>query len=449
MKTYIIFFSLLFFVVSAKVSAQIEDVKEPLLQYNDEEKGLKFTAGGRLMADVAYYNTEFTPMKSGAAITDARIRTSLTYKQLFFYADFDFSKGTFKQKDLFVRYNFLNNGAGIHSIKAGYYGDPSSMSRSTSEYNYHFMNRPSVVYALSYGRQLGISYKYYSNKFLFDQGVFSEKEYNNQEAGNQGAAVSGRWLFKPVNNKGLTIHVGATARYGSMHTGKLVDGLVKQSCVLESDMQTAVDPDTRFLHANLSWANANLNLGAEALVRSDKFFARGEYLHRTVYKSRPDEQLFLNQLGDVWSWTTLQSWQKGNPIRSSKFKGGYLELGYLLKGDRYTYNDEYGLLKGMDDKNSWEIVARYSYTDLNDINKGDVFLVGRQQFYPDGKIIDYPPVSTSVGGGRVHAAAIGLNYTLNSNVKVMGEYQYSNLDNVYYPLDKNFHTLQMRFMFSF
>lgn len=88
-------------------------------------------------------------MKSGAAITDARIRTSLTYKQLYFYADFDFSKGTFKQKNIFVRYNFCESTYGIHSVKAGYFNEPSSMSLNASLYNYHFYSRAAPAMALS------------------------------------------------------------------------------------------------------------------------------------------------------------------------------------------------------------------------------------------------------------------------------------------------------------
>ena len=120
-------------------------------------------------------------------------------------------------------------------------------------------------------------------------------------------------------------------------------------------------------------------------------------------------------------------------MRSSKFQGAYVEMGYLLCGEGYGYDDEYGLLRGSNERGDLEIVARYSYTDLNDINKGDFFLIGKQVFYPGGVVADYPAVSTSIGGGRLHAATIGVNYTFNQYVKVMGEYQYSNLKNVYFP----------------
>jgi len=450
MKKHRIFLiNALILLLAGTANAQVEDVDDPLVKYEDTGKGFKFTAGARLMADVANYQTDFTPMKSGGAITDARIRTSLTYDKLYFFADFGFAGGKFSQKDIFVRYNFSETEKGTHGIKAGYYNDPATMSRNTSEYDYHFMYRPATVNALAFGRELGVSYKFYNSSVLLDQGVFTENEYNKQEAGHQGITLSGRWIYKPLNDADNTIHIGASARYGTIRGGEITDDVLTHKQTLESDMQTAVDPTTCFLQANLPWASANLNIGAEALWRTDKFFIRGEYIHKTVYKKRPDEKLFINQLGDVWSWTTLESWRAGNPIKSSNFDGAYVELGYLLKGDKYTYDDEYGLLKGMNDKNSWEIVARYTYTNLNDINKGDVFLIGRQQFYPNGNISDYPAASTSVGGGRLWTGSIGLNYTLSQYVKLMGEYQYSNLDNVYYPLDKNFHTFQMKILFSF
>ena len=86
----------------------------------------------------------------------------------------------------------------------------------------------------------------------------------------------------------------------------------------------------------------------------------------------------------------MASWQAGNPMRSSKFQGAYVEMGYLLCGEGYGYDDEYGLLRGSNERGDLEIVARYSYTDLNDINKGDFFLIGKQVFYPGGVVADYP-----------------------------------------------------------
>ena len=66
MKKYILFPVVLVALVlsSNMVKAQAEDVANPLLQYINKDKGIRFTAGARLFADVAYYHSEYTPMIS-------------------------------------------------------------------------------------------------------------------------------------------------------------------------------------------------------------------------------------------------------------------------------------------------------------------------------------------------------------------------------------------------
>ena len=95
---------------------------DPTVMIDNEKEDLHFTVGARMMADVAYYHSDFTPMKSGASLTDARLRASLTYKDWYFYADFGFGGGKFSQKNIFVQYTSKQD-AGNHSVKAGYYND--------------------------------------------------------------------------------------------------------------------------------------------------------------------------------------------------------------------------------------------------------------------------------------------------------------------------------------
>ena len=75
---------------------------DPTLELENAEKEVKFTVGARMMADAAAYHSEFTHLQSGASITDARIRTSMTYKDWYFYADFGFGGGKFSQKNIFL-----------------------------------------------------------------------------------------------------------------------------------------------------------------------------------------------------------------------------------------------------------------------------------------------------------------------------------------------------------
>jgi phosphate-selective porin OprO/OprP len=463
MKKYIFTITVAAMCFANGASAQGDNSDPSLLTIKTDN--VEFTAGGRLMSDVAYYHSDFTVLKSGAAITDARIRASLRYDKLYLYADFDFTGGKFSQRDLYLRYNLVESENGTHSLKAGFFADPASMGYNTSRYQYHFITRAAPIQALVAGRQLGATYKFYNRLLLLDQGVFAENRYNNQSAGYQGVTLAGRWLFKAINTDDLTLHIGAAARYAKMNTGYVENNIFRQSQSFGSSLETSVDPNDQFLHVDLPWASSNLNLSGELLFRTNKFFARGEYLHKHVGKTQPTEELLEAQLGGLWSAGSVKSYQKFIPFRDNTFSGAYAEFGYLLQGNRYTYNDEMGVLNGMNDNNALEVVARYSFVNLNDIVAGEYFLRGNKKFHagemtadaaeassdPAGYYyyMDYPLPSTSVPGGVAHLVTLGLNYTLNKYVKLMAEYKYTLVDHYYYDLDRNIHAAQLKLMFSF
>lgn len=431
---------------STAVQAQDFD-SDPVIKVENKNEDVKFTVGARFMADAAYYHSDFTPVKSGAAITDARIRTSMTYKDWYFYADFDFSGGKFSQKNIFLQYT-LPSKRGFHAFKAGYYNNPAAMNNNTSRGSMHFIARPGAVSALSVGRELGISYKFYNDHFFANQGVFAENKYNDQISGFQGVSVGGRWLYRPVNDESKTLHVGATFRFANISTGEVIDGnVLKTELTMGTPLETYVDKH-HFVSATLPWAKNVYNFSVEALYKTPDFFVRGEYLYKTVTKERDDETLFFNGLGSIDSWGTLESWRGGNPLGTNHFMGGYIEAGYKIFGKAYRYSNEDGVLKGLDGK-SLEIVARYSFTGLNDLVDGEYYSAARDQYYPNGVIADYPATSKSIGGGDMHSATVGLNYAFNKFAQFMVSYTYNHLDRDKYVYDKNFHVLQGRLVFQF
>ena len=106
MKKYILLPAMMVAAMLSTTAVKAQEDVNPLLKYVNKENDLKASIGGRMFADVAYYHTEWTPMKSGAAITDARIHASLTYGKLFLFPfvswknpDFHFS-GSFSQTSL-------------------------------------------------------------------------------------------------------------------------------------------------------------------------------------------------------------------------------------------------------------------------------------------------------------------------------------------------------------
>ena len=227
MKKYICISLLSLCALSA--TAQDFDSK-PTVTIDNKEQDLHFTVGARFMADAAYYHTDFTPLQSGASITDARIRTSLTYQNWYFYADFGFGGGKFAQKNIFLQYNQKTEKGGNHDIKVGYYNDPAgSMARNTSLGSYHFISRPGSSNALGEGRELGASYKYSDDHFMAYQGVFTENQYNKEEAGFNGIVLAGRYQWRPINDGVQTLMVGGNIRYQHVGGGVTYNNVIKKT----------------------------------------------------------------------------------------------------------------------------------------------------------------------------------------------------------------------------
>ena len=421
---------------------------DPTVKIDNEKEDLHFTVGARMMADVAYYHSDFTPMKSGAALSDARLRTSLQYKDWYFYADFGFGGGKFSQKNIFVQYS-KDAKEGTHSVKAGYYNDPAgSMARNTSLGSYHFISRPGSSNALGEGRELGITYKFHNNTWFAQQGVFCEDKYNSQDVGFNGVTAAGRWLYRPVNDDKQTLHIGLNARYAHIGGGEMENNVLKKTLSLGQSLETYVDDTEQFVSCDIPWAKSTVDLGVEALYKNEKFFARGEYMFKYVAKERDSERLFTDAQNNIDAWGSLDAWIGANPLKDNKFHGGYVEAGYLIFGKPYKYNTAEGLLGGLGAK-SLEVVARYNYTGLNNLIDGEYYSAGRAQYYPAGYMQDYPYKSAAISGGNVHSVTVGANYAFNKFCAVMLNYTYHQLDRDKYGYDDNFHSLQARLMFQF
>ena len=432
------------------LSANAQDFdSKPTVTIDNKAEDLHFTVGARFMADAAYYHTDFTPMQSGAAISDARIRTSLTYQNWYFYADFGFGGGKFSQKNIFLQYAQEDSKGGRHAIKGGYYNDAAgSMARNTSLGSYHFISRAGATNALGEGRELGITYKYTNDHFLAYQGVFTENQYNKIEAGYNGLVFSGRYLYRPIIDENQTLAIGGNVRFQHVGGGVTEDNVLKKTVKLGQSMETFVDEDEQFVSCELPWAENVFDAGAEVLYHNQKMFVRGEYLYKHVTKKRDSKTLFDASNNNIDTWGTLDAWIAANPLRSNNFHGGYIEAGYMIFGNPYSYDKNEGVLRGLSGR-SLEIVGRFNYTGLNDIVKGEYFSVARNQYYPDGYMADWPYKSTSVGGGAVRSYTLGLNYSFNKIAQVMVDYTYHHLTKDFLPYDKNFHEVQARLQFVF
>lgn len=419
-----------FAVLAFASNAQFLD-SEPVVKVENKEKDVKFTVGARFLADVAVFDSDSISLQNGATISDARIRTSMTHKNWYFYADFGFGNGKFSQKYIYLQYSQKNNVGGTHYIKAGYYNDPAgSMSRNTPLGNLHFFNFPGSASALGQGRALGVSYRYNTKHFFAQQGVFSETPYNNKiEAGNNGITLSGRYVCRPIAEQYQLLHLGINGRFAHVASGVIENNVLKKKLHLGQPLETFVDEDERFVSCNIPWVNNVIDLGVEALYLNRKMFVRGEYIYKHVTKKRDSQALWQASVaqGNVGSF---DQWLEMNPLRNNNFDGGYVEAGYSIFGNPYKYNSAESLMGGINSK-SLEVVARYNHTNLNDKSN-------------DAKL-----QATNVNGGSIDSYTIGLNYGFNKYALVMLGYTYHHIEKDALPHDKDVHMAQARLQFTF
>lgn len=294
---------------------------------------------------------------------------------------------------------------------------------------------------------MGLSYIFYNDHFFANQGVFAENKYNDQPSGYQGMSLGGRWVWRPINNDDRTFHLGAAFRYANIATGTVENNVLKTELDMGSSLETYVDATQDFLSAKLPWAKMCTMWVLSSCIRQMTFCPRRIHV-QTCDEKRDDQALFEANLGSIDSWGSLESWQKGNPLGDNSFHGAYIEAGYKIFGDPYQYSNSDALLKGLNGR-ALEVVARYSYTGLNDLVEGEKYVPGRDQYYPNGVLADYPATSLSIGGGNMHSATLGVNYSFNKFAQVMLSYTYNRLDRDKFQYDKNFHVLQARLMFQF
>ncbi|MBQ9577477.1 MAG: hypothetical protein IJV11_11435, partial [Muribaculaceae bacterium] len=261
--------------------------------------------------------------------------------------------------------------------------------------------------------------------------------------------VAGRYQVRPIADDYQTLHVGVSARFAHLGGGEVYNNVLKKSLHLGQSLETFVDEDEQFVNADLDWANNVVNVGAEALYKNNKFFARGEFFYKHVTKKRDSYSLFIDAQNNIDGWGDIEWWENANKLKNNNFIGGYVEAGFQILGNGYKYNYQEGLLGGLDGK-SLEIVARYNYTGLNNLTDGEYYNAGRGHFYANGYMEDWPGTgATSVGGGDVHSVTLGLNYSFNRYVLCMLDYTWNKIDKPFLPNDKNVHVAQARVQFTF
>lgn len=434
-------------VLTASTSLFAQEAKEEmrsfmedgLVKWKSEEKGVSFRVGARVAVDGGHYFDDKTDRSSGANISEARLRIYSTFARNFDAKfDVDFAGNKVSLKDVYVRYHLGKNGI----FYLGNYAEPFSADNIQSTGDMNFMYKPATIDALGTGRALGVSYRYYGNMFWGEGGVFSQKLSNEIYQGDKGWSVSARALFRMTQNNDYGFHVGGSLNNRRPDANGFTSGKddFNRRATFGSALESPIDK-TKFLDATVENANNVFKYGVEAMGYWKNLYFQGEYIGTSVDRKKDWDYLFQQQLGGMWSYTTMESFKKWyGEERTINFGGYYAQVGWLICGGNYSYNSTNALMN-RPGKGAFELLFRYNHTNLDDVD-GEWF---------DGKFFESAATgkpNNSVSGGKVDSYTVGLNYYVAKNLIVKLNYNYQHL-NSYRSMDKNLNTIMARVFFEF
>ena len=324
---------------------------------------------GRIHYDTAFFDKDgkfdqndagqFRRLRLGVAGT---LNTNWKFK-----AEYDFresDKGIEGLKDAYVEY--VGKLPGIDpvahptSIKIGQSHEPFSFDLINSSNNGLFVERAMPVNALANyvgERNPGIKLTTWTNHFTYSGGIFGTRQQEtisdkgadetNPREFNDGYAATGRVTWAPWHDGGHVLHLGSGVSYRGFKDGNNVQ--------LRERMEVN-ETSIRLIDTGKFGADHLLRWNGEFVVVQGPFTLQSEYLGMQV----------------------------NTAVGAPYFQGYYVSAGWFLTGESRPYKFQEGIfdsvkpqsLVGKGGWGAWELVGRFSDTDLN---AGDVIVGGREK----------------------------------------------------------------------
>ncbi len=343
--------------------------------------------GGRIQMDTGAFNQNDVSKnaigncENGSEFRRARLNVSGDFMEQFKYKfEVDFAADPVF-KDTYIEVEKLPF---LSGIKAGYYKEAYSLDCLTSSNYTWFIERSTPTNAITKNlgdRSMGISIGNWSEKknYLWNLGVYDTKGIKPSDD-RDGVDLIGRLAFLIYENplEGSFLHLGGSYAYKTRN----------ESTALQFDAKP-----------EYGLGLTSLSTGAIKDVRSLNAFS----------------------LELIWAWRSLaiQSefyWLKLSDQNSSTISGGYVQAGYWLTGEHYNYQKGTGTLTRNDvncpfarrcdnsrllvSPGAWQIAYRFSWFDLSDFN--------------------------AAKSGTMYDHTFGLNWHLNTHIRLMLDYVVSN-----------------------
>ena len=425
--------------VSKKVGQALGELGTPTLtpgrfEVKDKTGDFGWRVGGRLMYDAAFFDNDGKFRQTdGSQVRRFRINVQGTLSTNWkFKAEYDFREldtGIAGLKDAYFDYLGATAFGRPLDIKIGQSHEPFSFDLINSSNNSLFVERAMPVNALANfigERNPGLKTTMLGETWTVAVGAFATKQQETvspvtttctlpttgalngakitctgsggQEDTpprdfNDGYALTGRVTYSPWHDGGHVLHLGTGFSYRDFKDGNVLR---------LRERPEANETSLRMVDTGNFTANDFIRWNAEVAAVQGPFTFQGEYL-----------MLKTNSTAAF-----------GDPL----FDGYYVSAGWFITGESRPYKFEDGVFDSVRPKSivgrgglgAWELVARFSSTDLTDAKvvggEEDNFTVGLN-WYPTPNIrfmMDYIKVLDVTGGA--FAGAEPAAFVIRSNI---------------------------------
>lgn len=314
------------------LSAQYKEISEK--ESTNKENKLVLRPRARVYFDgAAFLNNHQNYIGSGTAIGDVRLGLSGTCGRFEGLVDIGFAKDAISLKDIFVAYHFRHNSM----IQLGHFPEPFGIDYMDSSSSVKFTDEGIVMQAFSPARNLGIMYTGWSKVFWGGIGAFSDNNLSGRlnRFGNDGYALTGRFVLNPFRTMGNILHAGVAATY------RLPDNVAEPGDARSVSYGTTLGSminSEEFVHVKVSDAKSTTKIAAELMGAYRNISFQGEYIYAAT--------------------------QRHQGLHTFKSNGFYAQIAYLAHGGDYKYDDAVARY-AVPEPGSLEFAARWAHVDLN------------------------------------------------------------------------------------
>lgn len=305
---------------------------------NAQENKLVVKPSGRILMDAAFLNSSNKAVDEqcvdGVNVPDIRIGMKVSYGKWEGKADIGYARGSVSPKDIFIQYNFNKE----NFLRGGYFVHQFGYQSSTSSSFKVSMEEPETHSAFGVGgRLVGLMYEHSDNKFMGTGSVYTDAQSFKKQTnhtGYQGTGFLTRLVYHPLIEKGNLFHVGIGLNY-------------ELAAENRSNMEFKAPYPVRVAGINA--------IGAKITDAKNDFKFSGELMAANGHVGIEGQYIFMNvdRKGDAKSYN---AW------------GAYGNLRFLLNNEYEYVKNDAGIATPA--PKSWELVAAYNYTDMNDAKAG-------------------------------------------------------------------------------